>query len=263
MHTVFAVIYPSSYNTPGLASISNMFTELYHLKCPSINGYSLGHDAKFFDTLADAKDFLFPPESPEDWGILRGSENAIIELEVEDTKINAVPSIYEFLGYCGRAPLFACSLSVDVSIGALDSISKMLEERYVNPHSMDLKSTHPKAQLCRQLSATYDKVLGAPQAPIGTSTFVKEVLSGVSGGFFLMCAVVPFAIPEASVLESCLGATVLIGMAALMFKAGLHDQNQFEYKKAEKRNVIRHGLFAYKESADESEQSRVNPTFLP
>lgn len=194
MEKVFAIIRPSTYFTPGLAALGDMFVDLYHhVNYPSYEGYSLGHEPIFFDSLDDAKNYLFPSARRDDWKWMqrRNDEDAIIELDVEDAEVKNISSITRFRGLTGanQSTCWGTIVTADASASDefLQALSDALQVRYVKPHELDRKSSHPKAKLCRQASAMFDQFNGAPEKDFHPTN--GEVLalmgSGMVGGLSL------------------------------------------------------------------------------
>ena len=244
MEKVFAIIRPSTYFTPGLAALGDMFVDLYHkYNYPSYEGYSLGHEPLFFDTLEDAKNYLFPLDRRDDWGWMqrRRGDDAILELDVEDAEVKNIASLSEFNGLRGKER--PCWWQVNKSEGTaspevLQSLSEALKVRYVKPHDVDRKSTNPKAKLCRQASTMFDQFNGAPEKDFHPTNGEVFALmgSGMVGGLSLFSLLLaPDGLPVTALLA---------GLAVILERTGSSRSRHVEADETNKRNFIRHTLFA-------------------
>lgn len=259
MEKVYAIVRPSTYFTPGAAALGDMFVDLYHqYKYPSYAGYSLGHEPLFFDTLDDAKNYLFPIERRAEWGWLerRRGHDAILELDVEDSEVKDIASLSTFRGFRDlNSPSWATETKPDeiITPDVLQSMSDALKVRYVKPHELDRKSTHPKAKLCRQASAMFDQYNGAPEKDFHPTTgeAITAMGSGMVGGLSLFSLLLaPDGLPVTALLA---------GLAVLLERSATSRSRSIEAEETNKRNFIRHTLFAA-DHAGEAAPSEIGVT---
>lgn len=242
MAKVFAVISPSSYDAPGAAALGGIFQDLFHrAKYERIGNFSLGKEVFFFDTLDAAKNFLFPLDQKDQWewrSRYRG-QDAIIEIEVENGQVQGVNNVLEFFGInkMSNSVVWSHVLVPPVKEEALQVLENMLKERFVKPHHVDKTSTHPEAQLCRQLSAKFDRKHGKPQ--VNTPPSFGEVAAVTACGASLAMTLVTLLEPEIR------SASVLFaGLAALSLWLGTRKGFAEEANEVKKREYIRNRLFA-------------------
>jgi len=272
MEKIFAIVKPSTTFTPGAAALGDMFVDLYHyFKYPSFGGFSLGHDALFFDTFDDAKNYLLPPERRSDWSWLQRymREDGIIELEVDDTTVRNISAVHRFSGLRDtyqkidansfesvKSPNWYCDrVDADkISSEVLQTLSDMLKIRYVKPHSVDAQSDHPKAQLCRQLSARFNQVNGEPEKI--KNLHVSEVLALMGGSITVALSLLGMLAPETRPF-----AVVSLLLGALMTNKSLSRVSDYQNQESAKREYIRNNLFASEASnnrCDHADERRVN-----
>lgn len=247
MEKIFAVVWPSSYPTPGLAAICDTFTDIYHyFKYPSFDRYSLSK-AEFYDTLADAKVRLG-----------RSTYGGIIELDVEGDEVKNITSIFS-------------PQSNGASPAALQTLTDMLKVRYVKAHEVDAKSTHPKAKLCRQLSTKFNEDHGKPEKiKVTDAECFATVGSGISFGAGMFVGLAALACPEelcpiaateavASLIRIA-GATTIaapfILLGTILAIAGTYRHRNAAFKEANKSEYIRNNLFSDKASSSSGEDSQ-------
>lgn len=241
MSKVYAVISPSSYDAPGAAALGGMFQDLYHrAKYESIGPYSLGKEPFFFDTLDAAKNFLFPLDQKDQWewrSRYRG-QDAIIELEVEDGKVKDICNVQEFFGInkMSNTVMWAHVAISPPKAEALQVLEDMLKVRFVKPHHIDKTSTHPEAQLCRQLSARFDRDYGKPQVNVPPS--FGEISSIIGCAAAMTMSGMALFIPEARSASLFFAA-----LGAFSFWLGTRNGLAEEAKEDKKREYIRNHLF--------------------
>jgi hypothetical protein len=95
MTKLYAIVQPSSPVTDDLPSlVVSPFIFAYHkYYYEQIYGYSLGHQVRFYNTLVEAKK-AFPEHHI--------SQDAIIEMEVDDDRITSFSRIYSIKGTVKR-----------------------------------------------------------------------------------------------------------------------------------------------------------------
>lgn len=247
MQRIYAIAEPSSYGTPGLASIGEAIQDIYHhSNYPFVKRFSLGHTVLFFDTIEEAQHCLLPPENVNKWGVISISsvkyalKRGILELETEGTNVTRILRIHEIMPF--QHPVWTSNaLATEHSTpAALSALSNMLAERYVKPHNIDKHATHQRAQLCRQLSTHFKREHIRPGEADGLD-FLRII-----GGELLIAISLACLVNE----DSRPAASVLLVMSIAIFAKIINHANRFNHYEDSKQAYIREHLFRQTHEAE-------------